>query len=355
MGKGFMNVPLADPGRQYLDHKEEIDSVIQKVLNKGNFVMGEEVEAFEHEWAKYCGAKYCVALSSCSDALFIALKLVELKRVLTTSLTFFATVAMAVLAGKEVFFKDVGEDDACVDTISLDYFEGIFLPVHLYGCPCKTVKLPKAFVIEDGAQSHGQPLRGNILCSSFYPTKNLGAFGMAGALVTNDENFYKLAKSARVHGEKERFVHYGFFGNYRMDEVQAAILRVKLKYLDDWNSSRVKIAERYRAYLENIEGIKTQVNRPGHNYHIFAIRVKDRDSLGKYLNSREIQTSVRYPIPIHLLPVFKGAFNKGQYPIAEAWAREVITLPCYPELSMDQVDYVAQEVLNFIVKGARSV
>ena len=336
-----MQVPLIDLRAQYLSIKDEVDAAIARVHQRGNYVMGHEVECFELEWAHYCGARFCVAVSSGTDALYLILRALGLKAqlVLTTPFTFFATVVAIILSGNTPLFIDV-EEDGNID-ISKDYSTLYNVPVHLYGRPAK-VDLSS---IEDTAQGHGIELTGLAQAYSFYPTKNLGAFGQGGAVVTNDSDLAQKVKELRVHAEKERFVHYAVSGNYRMDELQAAILRAKLPHLDGWIAKRRQIAEWYYQRLSQIEGVVLPPQHPGHTYHIFAIKLKERDALARFLAEKGTQTAVRYPVPMHLMPALKDLnYKRGDFPKAEEWAETVLNLPIYPEMNEEMVDYVCTSI-----------
>ena len=332
--------------------------------------MGEEVEAFESEWANYCKAKYCVGFSSCSDALYVAVRLLAKRgeRVITTPFTFFATSWAIIRAGCIPVFVDV--DWGSGNLPDEDFKDELALPVHLYGRPGNW---RGNRLVEDSAQAHGIPLTGRISCYSFYPTKNLGAVGQAGALVTNDEGIAKLAKELRNYCERGRFVHHGTAGgNLRMDELQAAILRAKLPHLKEWNRLRRGVAQVYRGFLldlveeeeeirqeedltvrESYRWVRLPEDHPQHVYHIFAIRASNRDSLRAYLSEQGVQTAVRYPVPMHLQPALKGLdYSEGDLPHAEAWARENLSLPMYPELNSTQVEYVCDKVREW-VRGKR--
>lgn len=341
MGKVSMNVPLVDLKAQYLTIKQEVDSAILRVLHSGSYVMGAEVALFEREWAEYCGAKYCVGVSSCTDALYLALRAIGGKRsVTTTPYTFFATTQAIISSGNYPVFVDVDETG---NLPPMDFGDQVALPVNLYGRPGEW---KGSNIIEDAAQSHGVPLRGKIACHSFYPTKNLGAFGQAGAVVTNDQALVDFIREMRTYCERERFVHYGVTGNYRMDELQAAILRTKLPYLGSWNGARRDVAREYRELLDPMkEVIRLPEDHPQHVYHIYAIRCKDRDDLAKYLGENGIQTSIRYPLPMHLQPALNYlGYHKGDFPNAEAWAKENLSLPMFPEMTGEQVEYVCDKV-----------
>jgi len=345
-----INVPLIDLRAQYLSIKDEIDSAISRVLHKGNYVMGNEVEAFEEEWARVCGAKYCIGVSSGTDALFLSLLALPegLKDVLTTPATFFATTQAIVGAGKRPKFIDIGDNGNINLRIPTLPGHDIGLVVHLYGLPAY---IPASYpnpIIEDSAQAHGLPLRGKLACFSFYPTKNLGAMGQAGAVVTNDEYLARRIREMRTYGERERFVHYEVTGNYRMDELQAAILRAKLPYLHKWNILRGLMARGYLEGLRNLKVIKLPEDNLHHVWHIFSIRTKERDDLVAYLKDWRIQTSVRYPVPMHLQPALRHlGYHEGDFPNAEAWANENLSLPIYPEMPTEHLEYVIEKVIEW--------
>jgi len=346
-----MHVPLVDLRAQYFGISREITDAIYRVLAKGNYVMGEEVEAFEKEWAGYCKAKYCVGVSSGTDALYLALKVLKpegKQRILTSPFTFFSTVEAIIKSGNYPIFIDIGSDGNIhiPDNIPGSYAY-CYIPVYLYGKP--TAFPRDRFVIEDAAQAHGLPLGGDLMCHSFYPTKNLGAYGQAGSIVTNSSEWAEKLKWLRVHGEKERFIHYEVTGNYRMDELQAAILRVKLPYLDRWNRVRRNIAENYRQVLQDVEAIILPEDDPYHFYYAFVIRVRGRDNLAKFLAGNGIQTTVRYLVPMHLLPALKYlGYKKGDFPMAEKLADENLNLPIYPEMTTEQVVYVAEKIKEWV-------
>ncbi|GAI88362.1 unnamed protein product, partial [marine sediment metagenome] len=243
-----MNVPLVDLKTQYQSIKPEVDRAINRVLHSGSYVMAEEVEAFEEEWAEYCKAKYCVGVSSGTDALYLTLKALGIsgQQVVTTPFTFFATTQAIIASGNYPMYVDVDETG---NLPPVDFGDRVAIPVHLYGRPGKW---KGSRIIEDSAQAHGLPLSGLAACFSFYPTKNLGAMGQAGAVVTNDLNLANEVRRLRTYGEAGRFVHYRLTGNHRMDELQAAILRAKLPYLSSWNKARRDRALQYGATLDRV-------------------------------------------------------------------------------------------------------
>ncbi len=340
-------VPLLDLHAQYLSIKAEIDSAITRVISKGNFTMGDEVDAFEKEWAEYCQARYCIGVSSGTDALSLAIKVLGLRDlpIMTTPLTFFSTVEAIIESRNKPVFMDVGYDG----NIDVTNVTGVpcSIPVHLYGNPAVIPSARSCYVIEDSCQAHGLPLRGDIACFSFFPSKNLGAYGQAGAIVTNNAGRKWVGKlrELREHGQRERFVHYNIGGNYRMDELQAAILRAKLPHLDEWNDQRRMIADSYRQSLSNLPGIILPEDHPQHVYYAFAIRTKERDKLAVFLKEAGIETLVRYPVPMHLMPALKHlGYKVGDFPMAEERTKTNLSLPIYPEMTDSQVEYVAKRV-----------
>ena len=350
-------VPLCDLRAQYLLLKKEIDSAVSSVLHRGDYVMGGEVLQFEGEWAEYCKAKYCVGVSSGTDALYLALKsllelgtLKEHDKVITTPATFFATVQSIVAAGLDPVFMEIEEDfniDLSKRPKGPKSVASALLPVNLYGRPALVPNVVDSIepVVEDSAQAHGIGHRSTLSCWSFYPTKNLGAMGQAGAVVTNDMGLADSIRELRTYGERERFVHYSTTGNHRMDEIQAAILRVKLPHLDEWNQLRRERASWYREELKGIDKVLLPEDHPQHVYHAYVVRLKERKGLADFLAKHGIQTAVRYPVPMHLQPALSClGYKRGDFPQAEAWADENLNLPMYPELTREQVEYVCGRV-----------
>lgn len=360
-----MKVPLIDLQAQYLSLKPDIDAAVLRVLGSGKYVGGEEVEAFEEEWAAYCGAKYCVGVSSGSDAIYLVYRAIEQfygvvtagtgnksqdtgRVVLVPAFTFIGTVEPLLRAGMKVEFVDVDIDTGLMSySVKAEADERSILPVHLYGRPFRPDhSLRPLMMVEDAAQGHGIKLTGVAACYSFYPTKNLGCAGQGGAVVTNNEKLANLIRQLRNHGEgPNRFEHIYLSGNYRLDPIQAAILRVKLPYLDGWNKRRREIAAIYNRELKDLLLIYLSPDDPEHVYHIYAIRCEKRSSLAKFLEEMGIQTSVRYPVPLHFQPALVGSQNKSCFfPFAERWADTVLTLPIYPEMTDQMVNYVVEAI-----------
>lgn len=346
-----MEVRLVDLAAQYASIRPTIDAAIMRVARSGGYAVHEVVGEFEDAWARYCGAQYAVGVGSCSDALFLTLRYLHdalrAREVVTTPMSFWATSEAALRAGLRVQYRDIGPDGCMMILPPVPMMsQGVVpLPVNLYGYPAPC--LPDA--VEDAAQSHGIPLRGWASCASFYPTKNLGAMGQAGAVVTNDVQLRDWVRMARSHSEAvERFRHWGVTGNLRMDPLQASILLAKLPHLNEWTERRRGIAALYRQHLAGLEPHITLLpHHPQHVYHIFGIRLRSRElrtSLADWLHVRGVQTGVRYPIALHLQPYWQGRFKRGAFPQAEAWADEVINLPIHEMMLTEQALYVTSQV-----------
>ena len=362
-GEDIPLIPCANPKAQYLAHKQEIDDAVRRVLESGWYILGDEVRAFEEEFAAYLGVSHSVGVGSGTEALHLALVACGIghgDEVVTVSHTAVATVAAIELAGAKPVFIDI---DPVTYTMDPDLLEkGItaktkaVLPVHLYGHPAPMediLAIAREYglcVIEDCAQAHGATYRdkrvgsfGDMACFSFYPTKNLGALGDGGAVVTSDPELAEKARLLREYGWAERYVSHIPGWNSRLDEVQAAILRVKLKHLDFDNSNRIKLAKLYgEGLLET--GISLPMVQKGavHVYHLHVIRVKERGSLQAYLRSIDIGVTVHYPVPVHLQPAYEKI--AVSLPNSEIAAREVLSLPMYPELTESQVQFVIDSI-----------
>lgn len=366
-----MQIPLVDLKAQYLSIKEEIDEAIQKVLNKCNFIMGDEVKLFEEELASFCSAKYAVGVSSGTDALLLALKAINIQpgdEVITVPNTFIATTEAITMAGGKIKFVDIDEETFNIDTNKIESAitnkTRAILPVHLYGQPANMdpiINLAKKYnlkVIEDAAQAHGAEYNnkrvgalGDIGIFSFYPGKNLGAYGDAGAVVTNDPDISHKIAMLRNHGRTKKYEHEYEGYNCRLDTLQAAILRVKLKYINSWNEARRNHAYSYRKLLQNTDIIlPTEQKVSKHIYHIFAVRTADRDNLLNKLKNEGIGAGIHYPIPLHLQPAYRYlGYKAGDFPVTEKCAREIISLPMYPELDEVKIKKVAEAICKFTI------
>jgi dTDP-4-amino-4,6-dideoxygalactose transaminase len=363
-------IPFVDLNTQYKSIRSEIEAAVLSTLASGQFVLGKEVAAFEEEFAAYQGAKFAVGVNSGTSALHLALLAAGVgpgDEVITVSCTFVATVAAIDYTGARPVYVDVDPitlnmDPAKIEAAITDKTKAI-LPVHLHGQPAdmdpilEIARRHKLRVIEDAAQAHGAEYKGHRVgsigdlgCFSFYPGKNLGAYGEGGMVVTNDNALAERIRSQRDWGQEQKYhhVHKGF--NYRMEGVQGAMLRVKLRYLDDWTEARRRNAQYYDERLADV-GVQTPTAMPDvrHVYHVYAIRFAGRDALQQALQAREIQTGIHYPIPVHLQPAY-AEFRDGQadLPVTEAVANELLSLPMFPELQADQIDIVCAAVSEIL-------
>lgn len=369
-----MTIPLVNLARQYETIKDKVMASIKRVLESSAFILGEEVKQFEEEFASFCGAKYAIGVSSGSSALHLALIACGVKEgdeVITTPYTFIATTEAISRVGAKIVFVDIDQRDYNIDVSKIE--EKItertkaILPVHLYGHPADMdaiLKIAKKYglkVIEDAAQAHGAVYKsqggsgdllqverkvggiGDVGCFSFYPGKNLGAYGDGGMVVTNDGEIAHKVKLLRNHGRREKYEHLIEGYNYRLDTLQAAILRVKLTRLDEWNEVRRSRAKLYNDLLSDTD-IITPLQREyaKHVYHLYVIRTKERDKLGKHLESRGIATGLHYPIPLHLQEAYSHlGYKRGDFPAAERCSREVLSLPIFPELTEQELKRIA--------------
>ncbi|HAV42490.1 TPA: hypothetical protein DCX15_00535 [bacterium] len=361
-----MRVPLLDLKAQYHMIKGEIDQAIFEVIESGIFILGEEVDQFEKELAMYCATRFAVGLSSGTDALYLSLMALGIgpgDEVITTPFTFIATAEVIILLGARPVFVDIDRRTYNIDPSRIE--ERIttntkaIIPVHLYGQPADMdpiIELAKEYnlrVIEDAAQAIGAEYKGqkvgsigDIGCLSFFPAKNLGAYGDGGAVVTNDEELAEKIRMLRVHGSKERYVHTLIGTNSRLDTLQAAILRVKLKYLDGWIAARRRVVKTYNELLRNT-GVITPYEEEDiyHVYNQYTIQVKERERVREYLSSKGIATAIHYPQPLHLQKAFLDlGYREGDFSISEEASREVLSLPIYPELKNEEIECVVEAI-----------
>ena len=356
-------VPYLDLKAQYRSIKSEIDTAISRVLESSQFVLGAEVAAFEQEFATYCGARQCIGLNSGTSALHLALLATGIREgdeVITVPFTFVASIAAILYAGARPVLVDIDPrsfniDPSLIEAVITPRTKAI-LPVHLYGQPADMdpildiARRRGLIVIEDAAQAHGAKYKdrpvgsiGDIGCFSFYPTKNLGAYGEGGAVTTNNAEFASTIRKLRDWGQDGKYHHTLRGYNYRMEGLQGAILRVKLQHLEKWIEARRGIARQYDSLLANC-GVELPTVMPWaqHVYHLYTLRSEDRDSLQLALRNHGIQTAVHYGIPVHLQPAYADlGYGEGSFPNAETAAREVLSLPIYPELSHDKVEEIA--------------
>jgi dTDP-4-amino-4,6-dideoxygalactose transaminase len=373
-----MNVPFLDLKIQYQAIKEEVNSSIQKVIENTEFILGKSVQNFEKEFAKKHNAEFCLGVSSGTDANHIALWALGIgpgDEVIIPANTFIATAWGATLCGATPVFVDVDADSFNMDPKKI---EAAITPktkainvVHLYGqaadmdAIADIAKKHNLFLVEDCAQSHLAEYKGKkvggigiVSSFSFYPGKNLGAYGEGGALMTNDEELAKKSKMIRDHGAQQKYHHEIYGHNYRMDGIQGAVLDTKLKYLENWTDGRRSVAKKYKSLLGEVSEISLpkEMDYAKHVYHLFVIQVKDgkekRDALAKFLNDNGVASGLHYPIPLHLQKCFENlGYKKGDFPVTEQSAECGISLPMYPELTDDQLEYVSEKVKAFFSKN----
>jgi len=359
-------IPFADLKAQYHSIKDDIDRAVAGVLESSQFVLGQEVASFEKEFAAYCGCPEAIGVNSGTSALHLALLAAGVgpgDEVVTTPFTFIATVAAIFHAGGTPVYVDIDPVSYNLDPARLEAAITLktkaLLPVHLYGQPAdmdpilEIARRRGLVVIEDAAQAHGAEYKGrragslaDMACFSFYPGKNLGAYGEGGAVVTANPEYAKTIRLLRNWGESRRYYHdlRGF--NYRMDGLQGAILRVKLRHLERWTEARRANAAAYTELLKD-SGVVTpqQMAYARHVYNVYAIRTPGRDSMAQTLAAAGVQTGIHYPLPVHLQPAYRDArYREGDFPVAERVAREVLSLPMYAELQPSQMEQVCEVV-----------
>ncbi len=363
-------IPIFDLKLQYQSIKPEIDAAIARVLGRGWFILGEEVAAFEAEFAAYCGAKYCVGGGSGTEAIHLALRAAGVQpgdEVITVASAGVPGVAAIELAGGRPVFVDVEPDTLNMDperiAAAIPRRTRAILPVHLYGHPAdldpilEIARQHELAVVEDAAQAHGAQYKGRRVGSiatvgvfSFYPTKNLGAYGDGGAIVTNDTDIAHRARLLRQYGWRQQYQSVMRGTNSRLDELQAAILRVKLRHLEKWTARRRELAQRYTQLLAD-SGLQLPQPKPyaNHVFHLYVVRSAQRDALREHLRQAGIGTSIHYPLPAHLQPAYADLGGRpGDLPVTEQAAREVLSLPLYPELTDEQVAEVCNRVSSFM-------
>ena len=368
-----MNVPLLDLQAQYRPLRDEILAAVSRVCDSQRFIMGPEIDGLERELSALIGVKHAIAVSSGTDALLLALMALDIKagdEVITTTYSFFATAAEIVRVGARPVLVDIDPvtfniDPAAVAAAITPRTKAI-LPVHLFGLSADLDSIMEAAdragvpVIEDAAQAIGSSYKGRPAgaigafgCFSFYPSKNLGAFGDAGLLTTNDDRLAKRAKLLRTHGMQPKYYHHLVGGNFRMDALQAAVLRVKAPHLASWTEGRRANAARYLTLFRaaGLDAVILPVEPPEyrHIFNQFVIRTTERDALRRHLDERGIGSEIYYPVPFHLQPCFADlGYAPGAFPHAERAARESLAIPVYGELSSQQQDLVVSAVAEFV-------
>ncbi|MDD2707635.1 MAG: DegT/DnrJ/EryC1/StrS family aminotransferase [Verrucomicrobiae bacterium] len=367
-----MKIPFVDLKAQYLTIQKEMDEAIKTILAETAFIMGPRKEAFENDFARYCNARFCIGVGSGTDALYLAMKALGIgpgDEVITVSNTFIATVEAISTTGATPRFVDVEPQGQLMDPA---LFEAAItpktkavVPVHLFGQMCDMdrilaiAKKHHLIVLEDAAQAHAAEYQGkrSPLCGtaafSFYPGKNLGAYGDAGAVVTQDEKIYEYIVRFHNHGcpKGGKYEHLSIGFGYRLDTLQAAILQVKLRHLDKWTGQRRAHAAHYTSRLKDVVTTPHEFPNRRHVYHLYPIRTQQRAELAKHLQAAGVSTGIHYPIPVHLQPCYEFlGVKRGQLPVTEQCADTMLSLPMFGELTESQVDYVCDQVLAFFKK-----
>jgi dTDP-4-amino-4,6-dideoxygalactose transaminase len=364
-----MLVPYFDLKAQYAALREEVLAALDRVGSKAAFILGEEVQEFEREFAAYCGVEHCVAVNSGTSALHLALLAVGVQagdEVITTPNTFIATAEAISYTGAKPVFVDIDPHTANIDpgriAAAVTSRTRVILPVHLYGLAAEMDAILEVAarhhlaVIEDACQAHGARYHGRRVGSigkaaafSFYPTKNLGAYGEGGALTTNDAALAARARALRSHGESRRYAHDVIGFNYRLEGFQGAILRLKLPRLEQWNARRKELAEIYRCTLAGSR-VELQEGGSGERVdHLLVVYAADRDAVRTRLEERGVQTGVHYPLPLHLQKAYQYlGYQRGDFPRAERACERVFNMPLYPEMTNEQAAYAARTLREIV-------
>ena len=359
-------IPFVDLKAQYDSIKNEIDEAIQNVLNNTSFIMGEELKKFEEEFAWFCDVKYAIGVANGSDALILALRACGIGKgdeVITVPHTFISTAEAISNVGGKIVFVDIDPKTYTIDVSKIEEKVNkktkAIIPVHLYGQPADMdpiMEMAKKYnlkVIEDAAQAHGAEYKGkkvgsisDVACFSFYPGKNLGAYGDAGTITTNNEEIANKLKMLRNHGRLTAKYEHKIEGySSRLDNLQAAILRVKLRHLNKWNERRRKNAKKYNELLSNTDGIITpyEADYAKHVYHLYVVRIEERDKLREELKSKGVATGIHYPIPLHLQLAYNYlGYKRGDFPVTEECSQKILSLPMFAELDEEQINEIVK-------------
>jgi len=363
-----MNIAFVDLKKQYTAIQDEINAAVHNVIAESAFVGGKYVQAFEQEFAYFCNAQHCVGVGNGTDALYLALWSLGIgagDEVITAANSFIATSEAVTMTGASVVFVDCDPDTYNIDVDKIEPAitnkTKAIIAVHLYGQPANMPKVKdiaakhKLFIIEDASQAHGATIDnhrvgtfGDVACFSFYPGKNLGAYGDAGAIVTNNEELARQCRMTANHGFTEKYNHRFEGINSRLDGLQAAVLSVKLRYLEDWTERRRANAALYRQLLKGSHVIcPVEMNRARHVYHLFVVRLGDRDTIQAAMKQGGIATGIHYPIALPFLDAYDHLGHcPSDFPIADQYASEILSLPMYPELERDQIEYVCAQLLS---------
>ncbi|GAB6183969.1 DegT/DnrJ/EryC1/StrS family aminotransferase [Thermodesulfovibrio hydrogeniphilus] len=359
--------PFIDLKAQYKNIKDEVLQCINEVLESSHYILGENVKKFEEEVQNYLGVKQAIGVASGTDALHLALRALGIGRgdeVITTPFTFFATVEAIIYIGAKPVFVDIDEKTYNINPEKIEEkftpHTKAIIPVHIFGCPADMERINEIAkyyglkVIEDAAQAFGAMIKrkkigsfGDVGCFSFYPSKNLGCFGDGGMVVTNDSEVAEKIRLLRNHGSPGRYVHETVGLNSRLDEIQAGILRIKLKHIDEYNELRRKKAELYNKYLSDVVTTPYEPENYYHVYHLYSIRSSEREKIKETLHSHGIPAVVYYPIPMHLQKALKFLdYKEGDFPVAEKVSKEILSIPIYPEISDEEVFEISQIIIR---------
>lgn len=364
-----MRVPLVDLSWQHAQIRAEVEPELSELMARGAFIGGEAVTRFEEEFASYCGVAHCVGVANGTDALEIALRSLHIgpgDEVIVPANTFVATVEAVIRSGAIPRLVDCDDEYLLIDPkaaeAALSPRTRAIIPVHLYGqvAPMKELaRIAEAAgiaLIEDAAQAQGAACDGRragsfgrIAATSFYPGKNLGAYGDAGAVLTDDPGLASYARRIANHGSAEKYRHVDFGFNSRLDALQAVVLRAKLRRLDEWNAMRRRIAQRYTDRLGGVDGVRVPTVRPGNEdvWHLYVVRIASRDAVLRRLQEAGIGAGIHYPVPVHLQPAYIGlGYRPGDFPVAERAAGELLSLPIYPGMSLEDCDLIVDVLLE---------
>jgi len=370
-GAESIKIPFGDVKVQYNLIKEEINDAINRVFERGWFILGEELAVFEKEFAKYCNCLYGIGVGSGTEALHLALLALSVNpgdEVITVPNTAVPTISAISVAGAIPKFVDINPETYTIDVTKVESVitkkTKAIIPVHLYGqCAdmdtiLNIAKKYNLAVVEDACQAHGALYKGkkagsigDVGCFSFYPSKNLGAFGDGGMVVTNNAYIAERLRLLRNYGQEKRYYHKIKGVNSRLDEIQAAILRVKLKYLDKWNRLRVEKSNLYKRLLKDVMsvGIPIETDYSKHVYHLFVIRCRQRDKLQEFLLKYGIDTLIHYPVPVHMQESYKDlGYRYGDFPVTESYAQTILSLPMYPEIDDESIVYIVEKIKKMI-------
>jgi dTDP-4-amino-4,6-dideoxygalactose transaminase len=366
-----MKIPFVDLKAQYISIKEEIDQAISNVIQDSAFIGGKYAKVFEENFAKYIGIKYCIGVGNGTDALYVALKalgIAEGDEVITAANTFIATSEAIAMTGAKTVFIDCDKDTY---NINVEKIENVIssktkaiIPVHLYGLPANMDRIIEIadrhslLIIEDAAQAHGAAFKGanvgtfgDITCFSFYPGKNLGAYGDAGAVLTDNDELAEKVRMMANHGRKEKYGHQFEGVNSRLDGLQAAVLDTKLKHLEEWTARRREVARMYDEGLNDVVVTPASMEDSRHVYHLYVVRVKEREKIQTFLSERGVSTGIHYPTPLPFLDAYRHLDHRtSDFPIAYAYKDEILSLPMHGDITNGQVEFVIQSLRDAVAK-----